>query len=399
MSDSRPSLFSRNSSETFTSDESSYNSLIGSPIRIFDSPVEAHYGYRTDSDRGIASSLKELMERFENAQICGSCHGEWRRFKTREDATNWAFGKESRPHSPGSAKSDASPNQQQQHHPEAEKKTKLLNDSPLNTSSTFGYATLYANDEKWSSDLQEGTPNWGSTKTLFVDADGACPKNGRRGALGGIGVYFGPNDSRNLSEPLPGHPQTNQRAELMSLIRAVEILRREGKSTTPVCLRSDSRYAVSGLTEWVPKWKRNGWTTARGTEVKNQDLWRTLDSEIAKLGTLRRVHLVWVKAHAGDRRNEEADRLATEGVRKAEAMRQRLLASLPLPTSSNLHSFNVQGQSQVPRRNHLYPSPAARSSYNFLDKKPSAIGGEIRKSHSSLFSFDNKSAIGRHPVW
>ena len=215
----------------------------------------------------------------------------------------------------------------------------------------------------------------------------------RRGALGGIGVYFGPNDARNVSEPLPGHPQTNQRAELMSLIRAVEILRREGKSSIPVCLRSDSRYAVSGLTEWVPKWKRNGWTTARGTEVKNQDLWRTLDAEIANLGALRRVHLIWVKAHAGDRRNEEADRLATEGVRKAENIRQRLASvqsfqpqaapAFSLP-NSGVHRLRLQTSG------HSAPVPA----YFAPEKKPSHMGGmataQRKIVNSSFFSFDKK---------
>ncbi|KAJ3330530.1 hypothetical protein HDU93_000339, partial [Gonapodya sp. JEL0774] len=54
-----------------------------------------------------------------------------------------------------------------------------------------------------------GTP----VKIVFVDADGCCLDNGKTTARGGIGVYFGPNDAKNLMEPLQG-VQTNQRAEL-----------------------------------------------------------------------------------------------------------------------------------------------------------------------------------------
>eukprot|EP00954_Amorphochlora_amoebiformis_P004512 350920-Amorphochlora_amoeboformis.AAC.2 len=287
--------------------------------------TKCFYAYKTSVDRGIAVSMKDLLERFEFAQMCGSTAGEWRSFKNIREAFAWA--KEEQPVASGNtapastsfSNPSASPATQSvttqkstlsMSHSEpllnrCEVKAKVSCDltarsvasipssTPSSGSASIhtgtrtspvigGFTKLYSNDEKWSPTFTGSEANWGAAaasatvsaptsianngKTLFVDADGACPKNGRRGALGGIGVYFGPNDPRNASEPLPGHPQTNQRAELMSLIRAVEILRRQGKSTLPVCLRSDSRYAVSGLTEWVPKWKRNGWTTARGTE-------------------------------------------------------------------------------------------------------------------------------------
>lgn len=48
----------------------------------------------------------------------------------------------------------------------------------------------------------------------IIYTDGACRKNGKLGSQGGIGVYFGENDIRNISEKLPGPIQTNQRAEL-----------------------------------------------------------------------------------------------------------------------------------------------------------------------------------------
>ena len=59
---------------------------------------------------------------------------------------------------------------------------------------------------------------------IHVYTDGACSNNGKPDAKAGFGVYFGENDNRNLSETFTG-PQTNNRAELLAIIRALTILR------------------------------------------------------------------------------------------------------------------------------------------------------------------------------
>jgi ribonuclease HI len=72
-----------------------------------------------------------------------------------------------------------------------------------------------------------------SKKTQVVQQDpglvvvylgASCSANGRRYARAGIGVFFGRNDPRNVSEPLVGPRQTNQRAELCAAIRALEVV-------------------------------------------------------------------------------------------------------------------------------------------------------------------------------
>ena len=52
--------------------------------------------------------------------------------------------------------------------------------------------------------------------------DGACSNNGKPGARAGLGVYFGLNHKKNVSERLIGQ-QTNNRAELTAAIRAIEV--------------------------------------------------------------------------------------------------------------------------------------------------------------------------------
>uniref|UniRef100_T1JF20 ribonuclease H n=1 Tax=Strigamia maritima TaxID=126957 RepID=T1JF20_STRMM len=57
---------------------------------------------------------------------------------------------------------------------------------------------------------------------LVVYTYGACEYNGYHAAKGGIGVYWGPNDPRNLSEALKGDKQTNIRAEIQAAVRALQ---------------------------------------------------------------------------------------------------------------------------------------------------------------------------------
>ncbi|OJJ89423.1 RNA-DNA hybrid ribonuclease [Aspergillus glaucus CBS 516.65] len=58
---------------------------------------------------------------------------------------------------------------------------------------------------------------------LRIYTDGSSLANGRAVASAGVGVYFGPGDSRNVSEPLKGNRQTNQRAELTAILRTASI--------------------------------------------------------------------------------------------------------------------------------------------------------------------------------
>jgi len=55
---------------------------------------------------------------------------------------------------------------------------------------------------------------------LVICADGAWVAG--RGA--GVGVFFGPDDAHNVSERLTGDTQTEQRAGLTAVIRALEAL-------------------------------------------------------------------------------------------------------------------------------------------------------------------------------
>jgi ribonuclease HI len=140
----------------------------------------------------------------------------------------------------------------------------------------------------------------GRRVTLFTD--GACSGNPGPGGWGAILVWGDTRKTLSGGEALT----TNNRMELTAAIEGLEALSRG----CPVDLHTDSQYVKNGITTWIHGWKRNGWRTADKKPVKNEDLWRRLDTALER----HDVEFHWVKGHAGDVLNEEADLLARQGM-------------------------------------------------------------------------------------
>ncbi|QYT03943.1 RNase H domain-containing protein [Trichoderma simmonsii] len=158
--------------------------------------------------------------------------------------------------------------------------------------------------------IQEVATNKPAEDVLDVWTDGSSLANGTAGSRAGLGVYFGDKDPRNLAERLPGEPQTNQRAELMAMQRALEIAPLEQH----VQIHSDSQYSIKCVTEWAVGWKRKNWLTANGEKVKNQDIIRAVLDKIDERNKAGgRTYFQWVKGHATNVGNIAADRLAVRG--------------------------------------------------------------------------------------
>ncbi|KAH5365292.1 hypothetical protein HBI68_181080 [Parastagonospora nodorum] len=158
----------------------------------------------------------------------------------------------------------------------------------------------------------------------IVFTDGACTHNGNPRARAGAGVAYGNNDVSQLSIPITDDEdhfplRSNQRAELYAarlglafLAEAAHINTQEasGKPKNKLAdwiIATDSEYVVKGMTEWLPKWKKNNWCTARGTKPLNLDLFLALDSEMKKHeANNTRIGLWWVPREF----NKVADGLA-----------------------------------------------------------------------------------------
>ena len=74
-------------------------------------------------------------------------------------------------------------------------------------------------------------------------------------------------------------------------------------------LITDSQYVAKGISEWMPKWKSQGWQRKEGGQfkpVKNVDLWRRLDELVSR----HKVRVTHVLGHNGHAENEACDRMA-----------------------------------------------------------------------------------------
>ena len=99
---------------------------------------------------------------------------------------------------------------------------------------------------------------------------------------------------------------TNNRMELTAVIEGLRKLKRPSK----VIVHTDSRYVMDGASKWLSGWKTRGWKTADRKPVKNEDLWRVLNQEMAR----HQLAWRWVAGHSGHPENERADALAREAI-------------------------------------------------------------------------------------
>ena len=139
-------------------------------------------------------------------------------------------------------------------------------------------------------------------KTVVIYTDGACKGNP---GPGGWGALLRAGEHRKELFGGEAHT-TNNRMELTAVIRALESLTRP----SDVDLYTDSKYVKNGIETWIHEWKKNGWKTSDRKAVKNADLWRELEALAAR----HTIRWHWVRGHADDPGNLQADALANRGV-------------------------------------------------------------------------------------
>jgi ribonuclease HI len=140
------------------------------------------------------------------------------------------------------------------------------------------------------------------TVTVEIYTDGACRGNPGPGGWGALLIASGHRKSLYGGEP----ETTNNRMELTAAIEALNAL----KGKRRVVLHTDSKYVKDGVESWMANWKARGWKTSSKKPVKNQDLWQSLDQAVKR----HDLQWKWVKGHAGNAGNEEADALANLGI-------------------------------------------------------------------------------------
>jgi ribonuclease HI len=140
---------------------------------------------------------------------------------------------------------------------------------------------------------------------VHLFTDGGC--SGNPGPGGWAFILRHPESGKEM-ERSGGEPETtNNRMELLSVIKGLEALKRRSH----VELFTDSEYVRLGLSQWMPKWKANGWKRkagpySKGGELKNLELWQELDRLVAQ----HDVKFNRVAGHSGHPENDRCDELA-----------------------------------------------------------------------------------------
>ena len=90
--------------------------------------------------------------------------------------------------------------------------------------------------------------------------------------------------------------------ELVAAIKALKAINEKSEVT----IHTDSKYVMEGITNWIKKWKKNGWRTSSNKPVANIDLWNQLDEALNE----HSVSWAWIRGHTGHPYNDRADSLA-----------------------------------------------------------------------------------------
>ena len=139
-------------------------------------------------------------------------------------------------------------------------------------------------------------------KIIKIYTDGACRGNPGPGGWGALIL----KDNEEIKLNGGQNDTTNNQMELTAVIKALDFF----SESTEIEIFTDSKYVMDGITEYIKKWKVNGWKTASKKPVKNTDLWKQLDD----LSAQHSIRWNWVKGHSGHRENDIADELANLGI-------------------------------------------------------------------------------------
>lgn len=142
-----------------------------------------------------------------------------------------------------------------------------------------------------------------AASVVEIFTDGACRGNPGPGGWAALLRY---GDREKLLQGAAAS-STNNRMELQA---AIEGLAAVNGGPRRVRLTTDSQYVRMGVTQWIRRWKANGWRTAGRTPVKNRALWERLDA----LAAMHHVEWLWVKGHSGVEENERVDQAANDAI-------------------------------------------------------------------------------------
>jgi ribonuclease HI len=132
---------------------------------------------------------------------------------------------------------------------------------------------------------------------IEIYTDGSCFNNGKSNSTGSIGVFFGLNDLRNISLSINDTKITNQRMELLAVIKSLDKLNHSEKAY----IYTDSKYVINSMTKWVRTWEDNNWQKSNKKTIENLDL----ISELREKLKSKFIIFKHVKAHQNEPKKDD----------------------------------------------------------------------------------------------
>lgn len=111
-------------------------------------------------------------------------------------------------------------------------------------------------------------------KKIKIFTDGSSLNNNKSSnRSGGIGVFFGVDDPRNISKKLESDKITNQVAELLACYQGIlTLITTQRVNDKKIYVYTDSKYMIDSITKYALDWEQNGWKKKKNKEIMNLDL-------------------------------------------------------------------------------------------------------------------------------
>lgn len=146
-----------------------------------------------------------------------------------------------------------------------------------------------------------------NSENILIYTDGSSLGNPGPGGYGCVIVFQDREQVIELGDR--NEKTTNNKMELTAIIQSLHFLKKQDVSPqAKIVIRTDSSYAINGITRWIFGWIKNNWKTSTKTEVLNSDLWKELFDIKNYFQFIQFEH---VRGHSGIWGNERCDMIAT----------------------------------------------------------------------------------------
>lgn len=179
--------------------------------------------------------------------------------------------------------------------------------------------------------------------------------------------------------------KSNNTAEVSGILAALRII--NDLNITEALIKTDSKYALYGLTEYCRKWSLNGWRKADGEPIANIAQWKEVYrfyTDLLDAGV--KITVEWVKGHLDSKGNTEADKLAGMSMNTCTNMKETIEVSTiidpscawnpkidthPLITESKLYYDNIDSGNEIAGM-HFYYTADPKKLEDDMFGKPSS---------------------------